>query len=451
MVHRVQSEVGKGRMMARREIWRQRMSRRALNMVMALGSATLAGGFVRPGLQHAQAAARLRVLAPLPPDPAPPGVAPYALDALAQWKEARNVRVTFDAHRWPDLHDTIAAAFANGDPAYDVLYTAGWIPEFASSLAPLNDRITGDLRADLPPSSFNATTWNGRVLGVPFTISVLILFYNLEHFNDAGLDAPPRTWDELKAAAEALTRDGRYGWVQNYGAPEGSGGVASYFMAFLQQAGGTMYHEDGLPAFNSEEGIAALQCMMDLMLFTHPGSMDSRTINEATAIFMSGQASMMMNWPVMWQPAQDPATSRIVGSLRVATLPAGPAGTASIDSADAWSVATSSLRPDLAWEFVAWMLSPEVQKQQALATPWLPIRRSVLADPEVQQAAPHAAAVLEQASHPYTSFVTPGYEEITLALGAAIQDALRGHLTAQEALARAEVAVTEIIQKRHAS
>ncbi len=425
------------------------MSRRALGTAMALGGATLASGFLSPGIDKASAPARLRVLSPLPPDPAPPGVASYALDAFTQWKANHNTRVSFDARRWPDLYNAIAESISLGDFSYDVLYTAGWIPEFAPHLAPLSERITDDLRADLPPSSFNATAWKRLVLGVPFTLSVLILFYNQEHFDEAGIPAPPRTWEELKAAAAALTREGRYGWVQNYGAPEGIGGVASYFMAFLQQAGGTMYHEDGLPAFNSDEGITALQSMMDLLPFTHPASLQTRTINEATVLFMSGEASMMMNWPFMWQPAQDPAASRITGRLGVAILPAGPAGTASIDSADAWSVAATSRRPKLAWELIAWMLSPDVQKQQALATPWLPIRRSTLADPEVQQAAPHAAVVLEQASHPYNSFVAPHYTAITSALGTAIQRALRGQATAREALASAAAAVTEIVRQRH--
>ena len=48
----------------------------------------------------------------------------------------------------------------------------------------------------------------------------------------------------------------------------------------------------------------------------------------------------------------------------------------------------------------------------------------MLADPEVQTSAPNAAVVLEQATHPYDSFVTPDYNEVTVALGTEIQKAL---------------------------
>ena len=56
-------------------------------------------------------------------------------------------------------------------------------------------------------------------------------------------------------------------------------------MCFLQQAGGKMYGEDGLPVFNNEAGIAALQAMVDLMPSTDPGSISYVGINDATNVF----------------------------------------------------------------------------------------------------------------------------------------------------------------------
>ena len=50
----------------------------------------------------------------------------------------------------------------------------------------------------------------------------------------------------------------------NYGEPAGIGGVASYWMVFLQQAGGKLYGDDGMPVFNDDAGVDALQMMVDL-------------------------------------------------------------------------------------------------------------------------------------------------------------------------------------------
>jgi multiple sugar transport system substrate-binding protein len=267
----------------------------------------------------------LNVLTPLPPDPAPPGAAKFSADAFAKWQADNGAKVTYDAVAWPELHDKMATNFASGAHAWDVIYMSGWVPEFSKFTVPFSDKLSPDLVADLPPSSFATVTWDGKKNGVVFTLSLLTLFYNTEQLSAAGFKEPPKTWDELKAAAKELTRDGRYGWALNYGAPDGIGGVASYWMCFLQQAGGKLYGEDGLPAFNNEAGVASLQALVDLMPYTDPGSLSYVGINDATNVLLAGNAAMMMNWPFMWKPAQDPANSKIVGKLGGALLPAGPA------------------------------------------------------------------------------------------------------------------------------
>ena len=161
--------------------------------------------------------------------------------------------------------------------------------------------------------------------------------------------------------------------------------------------------------------------MMDLMPYTDPGSISYVGINDATNVMTAGKAAMMMNWPFMWKPANDPASSKIVGKVGSALLPAGPAGTASIDGTDAWTITKTSKNPELAQKLIEFYLDKEVQKRQAIDTGWLPIRLSVLGDPEVQKALPNAAVVLEQANHPYDSYVTPDYNEVTVALGTEIQ------------------------------
>ena len=99
-------------------------------------------------------------------------------------------------------------------------------------------------------------------------------------------------------------------------------------------------------------------------------------------------------------------------------------------------------------KLIEFYLDPVVQTRQVLDTGWLPIRLSVLEDPEVQSGAPNAAVVLEQAQHPYDSFVTPDYTEVTLAIGTEIQRALQGEKTAEQALQDASDQVTEIVAAR---
>ena len=75
----------------------------------------------------------------------------------------------------------------------------------------------------------------------------------------------------------------------------GIGGTASYWMTYLQQAGGKMYGEDGMPVFKSDAGVDALQLMVDLMPYTDPGAISYAGINDATNVLLAGRAGMMMN------------------------------------------------------------------------------------------------------------------------------------------------------------
>lgn len=397
-------------------------------------------------------AVALSVLAPAAPDPAPPGVAKFSdatVAAFTKWQTDNNAKVTYEAPPWPQLHDKMQTAFASGNPPWDVVYMSGWVPEFASNLVPMGDMIPADLKADLPPSSFSTTTWGGKTYGVVFTLSLLTLFYNTEHFAAAGITQPPKTWDDLKTYAKELTKPGQYGWVLNYGAPEGIGGTASYWMVYLQQAGGKMYGPGSMPVFNDTPGVDALQFMLDLnKAGTDPGSISYVGINDATNVLTAGKASMMMNWPFTWVPAQDPKTSKIVGKIGDALLPAGPNGTASIDGTDAWTITNKSKSPDRAMKLIEFYLDKDVQKSQAIDTGWLPIRLSVLNDPEVQAKATNAKTVLEQSQHPYDSFVTPDYNQVTQALGTEIQKALKGQKTAAQAIKDASDLVTAIVKKR---
>lgn len=441
--------------MTDRRIITPQWTRRTFLQRSALGAAGLAAAGSLPAWQRAlgQDAVTLRALVPAAPDPTPPGVPDATFsaatnDAFAAWKSANGVNVEYEAPPWPQLHDKMAANFASGAYVHDVVYMSGWVPEFADYLVPFVDDLPAELIADLPASSFSTVTWDGKKLGVIFTLSLLTTFYNKAMFEAEGIAAPPKDWVELVGMAEQMTKDGKYGWVLNYGAPEGIGGLASYWMVFLQQAGGTLYSRGGAPAFNTAEGVDALQVMVDLMPYTDPGSISYVGINDATSVFSAGNAAMMLNWPFMWKPANDPATSAIAGQVGAAVNAAGPAGTASIDGTDAYTITTNSVDPERARKLIEFYLDPAVQKSQAIDTGWLPIRLSVLNDPEVQEKAANAATVLEQAQYPYDSFVTPDYNEVTQAIGTEIQKALAGELSAADAIRNASDLVAEIVKRR---
>ena len=370
---------------------------------------------------------------------------------ISAFEKATGNKVNYENFPWAQYRTSVVTRLVGNAPM-DVLWVSdAWLPEFAEAgwLAPIDDvPELMKYNADAAAYCTNSMVYKAKQYGLSYYGDHMSFVYNTELLQKAGFTAPPKTWDELKNVAKECTRDGNYGWVLNYGDPAGIGGTASYWMCFLQQAGGKLYNEDGSPAFNSDAGILALQMMMDLMPYSDPGSISYVGINDATNVMTAGKAAMMMNWPFMWKSANDPASSKIVGKLAGALLPAGPAGSASIDGTDAWTITKTSKNPELATKLIEFYLDKDVQKRQAIDTGWLPIRLSVLSDPDVQKALPNAAVVLEQANHPYDSYVTPDYNEVTVALGTEINKALAGKSSAKDAIAEAANLVAAIVKKR---
>ncbi len=136
----------------------------------------------------------------------------------------------------------------------------------------------------------NSCTIDGKLYGVPFGVNCLALYYNEDMLKAANVSVPT-TWDELKAAAKALTTDSVTGLalssVQN---EEGT----FNFVPWLWTTGATSYD------INNDNGIRALTFIQDLV---KEGVMSKECINwtqgDVMNQFISGNVAMMENGP--WQ------------------------------------------------------------------------------------------------------------------------------------------------------
>lgn len=420
----------------------RRVGRRDVLKLGAAAGAGLASG--RLGVPVRAQGERLSVLSLRKPDPIPPGVSNFAVDLLGIWQTDHDSTVTYDTRLFFEINQAATNAFGSGSYVHDVFYNWATIPEVASNLVELESRLPSELIADLAPSQASPLSWQGKQYGVTPTLSLLMLYYNKDLFSAAGIDQPPATWEELKATASAFASENPNGLVMPYAAPAGIGGVASVWMAFLQQAGGTMYDDGGTPVFDDAPGADALQFMIDLMPGTTAESLRLAGYADAAFRMSAGNAAMTFSFPAFWA-AMNGGVSPGTGTIVPAVMPKGPESNATIAGVDAWTIAAASPNQDLAAELIGLYLSPEAQKRQVIETGWLPARLSVLGDADVQAANPVAPVLLEQAASPFESFVTTNYLAITDAIGREIQKALRGEQTASQALAAAKSAIQPLI------
>ena len=102
---------------------------------------------------------------------------------------------------------------------------------------------------------------------MPNEIDLYALNYNKALFEEAGIDGPPTTWDELIAAAEALTvRDGDTITQQGFGLINSwAAGVVHPFASLLASNGGELIGEDGMPALDTPQALETFELYENLV------------------------------------------------------------------------------------------------------------------------------------------------------------------------------------------
>lgn len=294
------------------------------------------------------------------------------------------------------------------------------------ALAPL-----GDYNVDTSPfagNSLDAVTQDGQVYGLPLPADTLGLFYNKEVLAAAGVQ-PPKTWDELKAAAAKLTTGDRYGLALSAAATyEGSW----QFLPFMWTNGGDETKLD------SPEVKEALQLYVDLV---NSGSVSKSIVNWTQADvkdqFVAGKAAMMINGP--WQiPALAKAPQVQWDSVQVPINKPGQTPTAPLGGM-VWTVPRTGdeAKEKKAAEFVACTGSEDSQMSLGKARNTVPVRAG-LQEKYIQEV-PAMKSFTEQVENARARTGKLGAEwpKAATTIYTAVQLALTGGASVDEAFARA--------------
>jgi len=117
---------------------------------------------------------------------------------------------------------------------------------------------------DYSPSIASIVTdSSGKIYGIPTNGYTLGILYNRKMFTAAGLDpdAPPKTWDDFRRYAKALTSSSVFGFAETSTGNQGGW----HFTNWMYTAGGDMQSADGTKAtFNSPKGASVLQLLKDM-------------------------------------------------------------------------------------------------------------------------------------------------------------------------------------------
>ncbi len=104
---------------------------------------------------------------------------------------------------WAQAHDKFTTAIAGGKVPDVAEMGTTWTPEFADQGA--FEPVPAAAQGDYVSSLVDAATLDGEVWGKPWYAGSRALVYRKDVLKKAGVE-PPKTWDELKAAATRRSR-----------------------------------------------------------------------------------------------------------------------------------------------------------------------------------------------------------------------------------------------------
>ncbi|MES0837058.1 MULTISPECIES: sugar ABC transporter substrate-binding protein [Nocardiopsis] len=324
-----------------------------------------------------------------------------------------------------------ALRMASSDSLPDVISLDGSdLPQFAEAggLVPL-ERL-GLPTDGLTESALAFGSYEGVYYGAARSVNSIGLFYDADLLAREGIE-PPATWEELRTAAAALTEGDRYGLAISALATED--GVYQ-FLPWLWSNGGDERELD------SPASVEALEYVVSLV---EEGSVSPSVVNwtqaDANDQFIAGNAAMMVNGP--WQmPVLREHPER---AWAVAEIPVPAEGDTSVApiGGEAYTVPVNAADPgreQVAAELVACLTTPEAQLD------WSTKGSNVPLDPwaaeryrdEVPELSPFVDQVSTARSR--TEHVGTEWNTYSQAIGTALQAALTGRASPQDAMERAQ-------------
>jgi multiple sugar transport system substrate-binding protein len=248
--------------------------------------------------------------------------AEYSKNSEAFWEkfaqtyeDKTGIKLNVQVISWNDIDQQTSTMIQNNN-APDILNLNAYSSYAADGLLYTGDEVLSDsVKADLLPNFVANGTYDGDFYGIPDLSSARALFYNKDLFAQAGIDAPPTTWDEFVSAAEKLTALGN--GVVGYAEPLGPEEAQAEFSMWMFNNGGD-WKVDGEWAINSDENVETLQFLKDLatkyqVTQNNPGK-TNRT-DGAFSLFQSGLAGMVIGFSPL------AATLDEAGDVNYATAP----------------------------------------------------------------------------------------------------------------------------------
>ncbi|WAL98482.1 extracellular solute-binding protein [Streptomyces sp. Je 1-369] len=279
------------------------------NRIVATGAATLAmalGLTACSGDSDSGDSKTIKLVAADYGDKASNASKVYWAEVKKEFEKANDgYKVDVQVINWNEIDKTVKNMIQAGDEP-DLLQTGGYADKVADDLLyKADDVLSRETRDNLIPSFAKAGEVDGTQYGIPWVSSSRVMFYNKAVFKKAGVKNPPKTWDELAAAAKKI-KDKKAADTP-YALPLGPEETQGESMMWELGNGGGYTDADGKYTLDSAKNVETFEWLKTKLVkpgltYPNPASTDRKT---AFADFAAGKVGMLNGHPSLIQMAKE--------------------------------------------------------------------------------------------------------------------------------------------------
>lgn len=374
-----------------------------------------------------------------------------ALDHLISKFEADHPNIKVEAQQLP--YDEVRRKLITslfGGMAPDMLrMDIIWVPEFADMGALVSmGKEFSDFQSyaeETFEGPLSTCCWRGDYYGIPLDTNTRVLFWNKEMFDAVGIQGPPTNWTEFARAVKALTKDtdgdgeiDQWGFAMN-------GTWPWNFFPWLWSGGGAVTDPEITQAsgyLDSKKSIAALKFIVDLY---KEGALSPTILGGGIGTwegYAKNKHGMIVSGPWGFPIIHGQYPEK---EINIALIPAGPGENSSsvIGGEDIVIFKQSKYKEDT-WEFVKFMVSEYAQTVFAKAGQ-MPILKSLTESLYIQEHEFYPV-FLEQMKTAKARLPHPNWEKIKDEIKYAVESAVRGVMSPDQALGKAATEIDQLLK-----
>lgn len=255
-------------------------------------------------------------------------------------------------------------------PDVVVLSDATWFPNYLNDSLLALDEVMEAAEVDTSgyvEALYEDYEYEGNHYGVPYARSTPLFYYNAEHYEQAGIDAPPETWDEAAEVSQQLTEEDVASSA--FAFPPQEEYPAWWMQNLVWSYGGSWSEEWDFSSVSSEETVQALEYAQEAT-----GDWASVSSGDPADDFASGAVSQIVQ-----------STGSLGGILEsadfevgAAYLPDGPGGEGETPTGGAGLMISAESEPEeqlAAAMFLGFLTDEENTASFSQATGYVPVQQ----------------------------------------------------------------------------